>query len=88
MSYTHTLKLTGRNLGFQFPETLLRAIGLHENDHIEISCQDDTITIRKAPFHHRTLEERLTSFYGKPLEEISPINQEELDWGEARGDEV
>lgn len=55
---------------------------------MEIFCQDDTITIRKAPFQHRTLEERLTSFYGKPLDEISPLSQEELGWGKAQGGEV
>lgn len=88
MAFTHILQLTGRDLGFRFPETLLRAIGLHENDHIEISCQDDTITIRKAPFSHRSLEERLTAFYGKPIDKIEPVSQREEDWGPAKGDEI
>lgn len=87
MAYTHVLKLSGHDLGFRFPETLLKAIGLRENDHVEISCQGDTITIRKAPFRHRTLEERLTSFYDKPLSQIGPIREEETDWGPAEGAE-
>lgn len=88
MAYTYVSQWRGGNFGFRLPDAVLRQIGLRKNDKVEISCQDDTITIRKAPFQHRTLEERLTSFYGKPLEEISPISQEELDWGKAQGDEV
>lgn len=88
MAYTYVSQWSGGNFGFRLPDAVLRQIGLRKNDKVEISCQDDTITIRKAPFQHRTLEERLTSFYGKPLEEISPISQEELDWGKAQGDEV
>ena len=33
------------------------------------------------------LEERLEMFYGKPIEEISPINSQEVDWGSPRGRE-
>ncbi|MBQ9347686.1 MAG: hypothetical protein IJT94_10185 [Oscillibacter sp.] len=36
---------------------------------------------------HRTLEERLTTFYGKPLDEIEPALEKEVDWGEAEGEE-
>ena len=88
MAYSHVLKLNGPDLGFRCPDMLLRAIGLHENDHVEISCQGDTITIRKAPFGHRTLEDRLRSFYGKPLEQIPPVTRREGDWGPARGEEL
>lgn len=52
------------------------------------TVHDDTITIRKTASRHRTLEERLTAFYGKPLDEIPPITQEECDWGEPEGSEV
>lgn len=36
---------------------------------------------------HKTLEERLTAFYGKPLDEIERIDNEEVDWGEPKGAE-
>ena len=36
----------------------------------------------------RTLEERLTEFYGKPVQEIAPLQEEEVDWGKAEGREV
>jgi len=77
----------GSGQRLQIPQVILNRTGLRENDRVEISCQEDSITIRKA-FRHRTLEERLTSFYGKPLEEIAPVLQEEYDWGKPTGDEA
>lgn len=88
MPHLHMIQWPDSGFGIQLPKEFLEQIGVRENDEVEIFCQEDTIIIRKASFQHRTLEERLTSFYGKPLEEISPISQEELDWGEAQGDEV
>ena len=77
----------GNSQRIQIPQTILSRAGLRENDRVEISCQEDSITIRKA-FRHRTLEERLTAFYGKPLREIAPVVQREYDWGGATGDET
>ena len=37
---------------------------------------------------HKTLEERLTAFYGKPVDQIQPIPNQELDSGRAEGDEA
>ena len=72
----------------RLPKAVWNRAGLSENDRVEVSCENNAITIRKAPIHHRTLEERLTAFYGKPLEEISPCVQEEYDWGQPEGVEV
>lgn len=77
----------GNSQGLRIPQTVLSRMGLRENDRVEISCQDDSIIIRKAP-RHRTLEERLTAFYGKPLDEIPPTVQEEMDWGKPEGEEI
>ena len=55
--------------------------------HTGISCQENFSAIRK-PSRHRTLEERLASFYGKPFNEIAPVVQEEYDWGKPKGDEA
>lgn len=50
---------------------------------------DDGINIRRASaIPHRTLEERLTAFYGKPIDQIDRIEAEELDWGKAEGSEA
>ena len=57
---------------------------------MELISDHDSITIRKvyAPAH-KTLEERLTAYYGKPLDQIEPVeNDGEIDWGSAKGDEV
>jgi len=78
----------GNSQGLRIPKTMLETMGLCENDRVEITCQDNTITIRKAKAAHRTLEERLTSFYGKPLEEIEPAAQAEEFWGMAEGREA
>lgn len=38
---------------------------------------------------HRKLSERLTEFYGEPIEQIDRIQSDgEIDWGEASGHEV
>ena len=68
---------------------LLDAIGLKENDRVELIQSADAITIKKAsPTQHKTLEERLTAFYGKPIEQIDRISSEEMEWGKAEGSEA
>ena len=37
---------------------------------------------------HKTLEERLVSFYGKPVKGIDRIQSREVDWGGAEGGEA
>ena len=49
----------------------------------------DAITLRKAvAAPHKTLEERLTAFYGVPVEQVSRLDNQELDWGKPEGSEV
>jgi len=84
-----TIQRGGNSNGLRIPKALLEALGIRENDRVELTQTADTITIKKvvtAP--HRTLEERLTAFYGKPIEEIDRIQSEEVDWGKAEGCEV
>jgi len=87
MAYTYVSQWTSGSFGLRLPDVALEQIGLRKNDKVEISCQDNVITVRKAPFQHRTLEERLTRFYGKPLEQIGQIDEDETDWGQAEGAE-
>lgn len=84
-----TIQKWGNSQGLRIPKTLLDAIGLRENDRVELVQQEDGIRIQKAVQpQHRTLEERLTAFYGKPVEEIETIETEEIDWGKPEGQEI
>lgn len=83
-----TVQRWGNSNGLRIPKALLDALGIRENDRVELTQTADTITIRKAvTTPHRTLEERLTAFYGKPIEDIGRIQSEEIDWGKAEGSE-
>lgn len=84
-----TVQKWGNSQGIRIPKSLLEALGIRENDRVELLQGQDTITIKKAGVTtHRTLEDRLTSFYGKPVAEISRIQSQEADWGHAEGSEV
>ena len=93
-----TIQRWGNSQGLRIPKAMLDAIGLRENDRVELTQEEDGIRIQKLPqARHRTLEERLPTFYGKPLEQIGPVTagevialveSEELDWGSAEGTEV
>ena len=84
-----TIQRWGNSQGLRIPKAMLDAIGLRENDRVELTQEEDGIRIQKLPqARHRTLEERLTTFYGKPLEQFGPVESEELDWGSAEGTEV
>lgn len=79
----------GNSQGLRIPKTLLDAFGLHENDRVQLIQTEDSIQIKKiASVHNSSLEERLTSFYGRPIEEISRIEgDQEYDWGKTMGAE-
>lgn len=83
-----TIQRWGNSQGLRIPKVLLDALGIQENDRVELTQTDDGIQIKKAKAAHRTLEERLTSFYGKPIEQIPRVEQQEIDWGSPKGDEV
>ena len=83
-----TIQKWGNSQGLRIPKTLLDAIGLRENDRVELTQSEDGIRIKKAATGHRTLEERLVAFYGKPVDEISRLDVQEMDWGCAVGDEA
>ena len=80
----------GNSQGLRIPKTLLDATGLHENDSVLLVQTEDGIQIKRAtPVKHKTLEERLAAFYGKPVEEITRIEgDQEYDWGRSQGAEA
>ena len=84
-----TVQKWGNSQGIRIPKSLLESLGIRENDRVELFQTEDMITIKKAAAApHKTLEERLTSFYGKPIEEIGRIQSQEVEWGQAKGSEV
>jgi len=85
-----TIQKWGNSQGLRIPKVLLDSIGIRENDRVELVQSEDIIQIRKASAaQHRSLEERLTAFYGKSIDEIGRIGDElEVDWGKPEGAEV
>ena len=84
-----TIQKWGNSKGLRIPSSILIALDLQENDKVEVVQEADAILIKKAvPKKHKTLEERLTAFYGKPLDEIERVNNKEVDWGAPKGGEV
>ena len=84
-----TIQKWGNSQGLRIPKALLDAVGLRENDRVELVKNEDGIQIKRVvSVPHRTLEERLTAFYGKPVEEIERMDDQEYDWGSTEGQEV
>lgn len=85
-----TIQKWGNSQGLRIPKVLLDAYGICENDRVELVQTEDSIQIRKAPAtQHKTLEERLTAFYGKNIDEIGRIGEEtEIEWGKPEGTEA
>lgn len=85
-----TIQKWGNSQGLRIPKSLLESCGLRENDRVELIQNPDGITIKRTPItKHKTLEERLVEFYGKPIEEIERIQDDkEVEWGPASGAEV
>ena len=84
-----TIQKWGNSQGLRIPKALLDAVGLRENDRVELIQGEDSIQIKRAAsVPHHTLEERLTSFYGKPVDQIERLEEQEYDWGAAEGREV
>lgn len=85
-----TIQRWGNSQGLRIPKVLLDALGLRENDRVELIQSEDGIQIKKtATTQHRSLEERLTAFYGKSVNELGRIESEpEVDWGKPEGAEA
>ncbi|MBQ6430561.1 MAG: AbrB family transcriptional regulator [Oscillospiraceae bacterium] len=86
--FTSIRKLAKR-AGIRIPAETLDALGLHEEDRVAIVRSGDAITEEKAaPKRHRSVEERLTAFYGKPMDQIDRMQEDgEVDWGVPQGTE-
>lgn len=84
-----TVQKWGNSLGIRIPRVILDTVNIVENDKVELNNDADTITIKKVTQPtHKSLEERLVAFYGKPIDAITSVESDgELDWGSARGAE-
>jgi len=90
MTMYATIQRWGNSQGIRIPKALLEALNIRENDRVELEQTKDAITIKKATTSaHKTLEERLTAYYGRPIDQITRIeNGPEVDWGAAEGGET
>lgn len=82
-----TIQRWGNSQGVRIPKVFLDGLGLKENDRVELIQTGSEILVRKA-VAHRSLEDRLTAFYGKPIEEIERLPENpEVEWGAPAGAE-
>ena len=84
-----TVQKWGNSHGIRIPKPLLDALGIRENDRLELTEENGAIALRKvAGGKHRTLEDRLTAFYGETIDKIGRIEEPEFDWGKPKGREI
>lgn len=57
-----TIQRWGNSQGLRIPKALLDALGLRENDRVELIQSDDGIQIKKAAAGHRTLRNGWSPF--------------------------
>lgn len=79
----------GNSTTVTIPNEIIKQIGVRPGDEMDITTDGKTITfipIRKKLRGEIFLEE----YYGKPIEEIGAIdnNEPEVDWGDPIGEEI
>lgn len=80
----------GNSQGIRLPKIILEELGMAENDRVEITAENDKLIVKKADKKvHKTVEERLTAFYGKPLSQIGELTYDgEIETGKPVGEEI
>jgi antitoxin MazE len=84
-----TIQKWGNSQGIRIPKAFLEAVGMMENDTVELKRVDDNIVItkiEKKKYNH--LSDRLEAFYGKPIDEIYVEAETDIDTGTPIGGEV
>ena len=84
---TAVLQKWGNSSGIRIPKQVLMDLNIKVNDKLSIRSVNDEIIIKKE-YGHKTLEERLTEFYKKPISKIKKLNVDEIDTGNSVGDEI
>lgn len=75
-----TIQKWGNSQGIRIPKAFLEALGMRENDLVELNRVDDNIVIRKVK-KEVTLEDIFENYDGK-------YDAEDFDWGSPVGKEV
>jgi antitoxin MazE len=86
-----TVQKWGNSQGIRIPKHILEEVGLKINDEVKLKKVENKIIIEKVENNATfTLKEHLESYYGKPIEEIKNIDNDdkEINWGKSEGDEV
>ena len=87
--YNTQIQKWGNSQGIRIPKSILESLGMSENDRVEIIPDKDSILIKKSTAErHLSIEERLTAFYGRAIEEIDADLTTEYDWGKPMGEEI
>jgi antitoxin MazE len=84
-----TIQKWGNSQGIRIPKAFLDALGMKENDAVELSRVDNNIMVKKVEQEqYNSLSERLEAFYGKPIDEIYVETGTEISTGSPVGGEV
>lgn len=78
----------GNSQAIRLSKELIKRIGLKENDQVEISVYNETITIKKARPKYHNLKERLEAFYNEPIDNIFVESDQESDVDAPVGEEI
>lgn len=77
-----TIQKWGNSQGIRIPKAFLEALGMMENDLVELSRVDDNIVIKKVKKENKlTLEQIFKDYEGE-------TTAEEFDWSAPVGKEV
>jgi len=72
----------GNSQGVRIPKHILARANISENEKIDLSCENETIIIRKAkPKNKKNIKELFANFDGE-------YKAEEIDWGTPVGREI
>ena len=83
----------GNSSGVRIPSAYLRQLSLSNGDKVEITCNENTITLQKTKEKSK-VEQYLEAFYGLPFEEACKqankdlAGEELVNWGDDVGEEI
>lgn len=79
----------GNSQGIRLSKEVMTQMDLKENDAVGINVYNGKMTIEKVKQpKYSNLQERLETFYNKPIDEIYVESTQEVDMGELVGNEV
>ena len=84
-----TIRRWGNSQGIRLSKEVLAQMNLKEDDTVGINIYDGKMTIEKINKpKYLNLQERLESFYNKPIDEIYIESTQEVDVGDPKGNEI